>query len=149
MVAPYRNALCRSLTIGSMLAAAAAAAPANAERWQELPNYGRYTYRIDLDSVQWQGRIVRYRAEIVNHSRVPPRRGTVTALIDCDTGKHKQLESEHYLPDGSVRRDTVPDRPWKPVQYLSELPRHFLCLNEQSDAPMKTHLRPLSTHSGL
>lgn len=120
-----------------MLAAAAAAAPAHAERWQELPNYGRSTYRIDLDSVQWQGRIVRYRAEIVNHARVPPHRGTVTALIDCDTGKRKFLESEQYLPDGSVRRETAPDRPWQPVQYLSELPRHFLCLNEQSDAPMK------------
>ncbi len=138
MIAPHRNALLRSLTIGSMLAAVAVAAPANAERWEELPNDGRVTYRIDLDSVQWQGRIVRYRAEIVNQSRIPPRRGTVTALIDCDTGKRKLLESEQYLPDGSVRRETVPDLPWQPVKYLSELPQQFLCWNEKSDARVES-----------
>ena len=136
MVAYYQTALGRSLMIGSMLAAAVAA-PANAERWKELPNYGRSTYRIDLDSVQWRGRIVRYRAEIVDQSQVPPRRSTVTALIDCDAGKRKLLETEQYLPNGSVRRETLPDRPWQPAKYLSELPHHFLCSNEESDAPMK------------
>lgn len=146
MVAPDGTTLCRSLTIGLMIAAAAVAAPANAERWKELPNYGRSTYRIDLDAVEWQGRIVRYRAEIVDPSRVPPRRGIVTALIDCDTGKRKLLETEQYLTDGSVRKETVPDRPWQPVQYLSELPHQFLCLNEESAAPMKGRERPLSTH---
>jgi hypothetical protein len=120
-----------------MLAAALAAAPADAERWKELPNYGHYVYRIDLDSVQWQGRIVRYRAEIVNQAQVPPRRGTVTALIDCDTGKRKLLETEQYLPDGTVKRETASDRPWHPVRYLAELPQHYLCSNEESDAPMK------------
>ena len=137
MIAPYEAVLRRSLVIGSMLAVATVGAPANAERWKELPNYGRSIYRIDLDSVAWQGRVVRYRAEIVDQSRAPPPRYTVTALIDCDTGKRKLLETEQYLPDGSVSRETVPDRPWQPVQYLSELPRQFLCLNEESDAPVK------------
>ena len=136
MVATYQTALRRTLMIVTMLAVAIPA-PANAERWKELPNYGRSTYRIDLDSVVWKGRIVRYRAEIVDQSRVPPHVGTATALIDCDTGKRKLLETALYLADGSVKRETAPDLPWQPVQYLSELPWHFLCLNEQSDAPRK------------
>lgn len=135
MFALSRNALGQTLAIALMLAAVAA--PASAERWKELPNYGRSTYRIDLNSVHWQGRIVRYRAEIVDHSRVPPYRGIVTSLIDCDTGKRKLLETEQYFVDGSVRRETVPDRPWQPVKFMSELPQHFLCLNEESDAPVK------------
>ena len=132
MIAPVRNALLRSLAIGLF----AAAVPAHAERWKELPNYGRYTYRLDLDSVQWTGRIVRYRAEMVNRSQVPARRGRVTALINCDTGQRKLLASEHVLPDGSATSDPLPDLAWKPVSYLSELPQHFLCWNEQSDAPI-------------
>lgn len=133
MRSPVRLVLLRSVLAGSLVAAV----PAQAERWKELPNYGRYNYRLDLDSVQWTGRIVRYRAEIVNRSQVPARRGEVTALIDCDTGKRKLLASEQYLPDGSTRSDPLPDLGWQPVRYLSELPEHFLCRNELSGAPVQ------------
>jgi len=114
-----------------MLVAATVSAPAHAERWKELRAKPGVTYRIDLDSVQWQGRIVRYRADIVTEVQGHRRHGTVTALIDCDAGKRKLLESEQYLPDGSARRETYPDRTWQPVIFLSEAPHHFLCLNQE------------------
>ena len=114
-----------------MLVAATVSAPAHAERWKELRAKPGVTYRIDLDSVQWQGRIVRYRADIVTQVQGHRRHGTVTALIDCDAGKRKLLESVQYLPDGSVRRETYPDLTWQPVIFLSEAPHHFLCLNQQ------------------
>src|SRR5262245_5021407 len=131
MLVPCRDALIRTFVIGSILAAATAATPANAERWKELPAKQGVSYRIDLDSVQWQGRIVRYRADIANNLPSNRHHGTVTELIDCDTGKRKLLESERYLPDGSVRKTINPVPSWQPIMFLSEVPHHFLCFSEE------------------
>jgi hypothetical protein len=114
------------------LAALFVADPVQAERWKEIATKPGTTYRIDLDSIQWQGRTVRYHVEIVAGPQ-GKNHGVVTALIDCDSGKRKLLATGRYLPDGTLKEQTTPDYPWEPTTpwVLSEAARRFLCLNEQ------------------
>lgn len=132
MTARPRKSLIRSLAVGSVLATLFVASPAQAERWKELPTKPGTTYRIDLDSLQWQGRTVRYHADIVG-GRQSQNHGVVTALIDCDSGKRKLLASGRYLPDGTLKEQANPEPTWEPIEpwVLSEAARRFLCLNEQ------------------
>ena len=132
VVMQFWNRLTRLTVTGSIAASALAATSADAERWRDLPFRKGATYRIDLDSLQWDGRIVKYRVEIIFPQNGLPHRVFSTGLINCETGQRKSLELEYPLADGSTRKEPRVDR-WRTIEpwWGAESSRRFLCVKEE------------------
>jgi hypothetical protein len=127
MSTPISKRLLRTAACIAVAVALSIAAPANAERWQKLEPSPGGQMSIDLDSLHWEGRIVRYRVEVKRLVYDVTERFVSTSLINCDRRERKWLETEKFLPDGSSRKQVI-DEDWKPIGTSGvEKSRHFLC----------------------
>ena len=87
------------------------------------------TGRVDLDSIRRDGSMVTYRAEFAwDGANGVVRRSINTAVIDCEKGTRKGLESEQFLADGSSRKGSM-DMGWlaiRPDSVSAEV-RRIIC----------------------
>ena len=127
MSAPISKRLLRTAAGVAATVALSIATPANAERWQKLEPTLYAQMSIDLDSLRWEGRTVRYRVEVKRLARDVTKRFVSISLINCDRRERKWLESEEFRPDGSSRKQVI-DEDWRPIGTSGvEKSRHFLC----------------------
>ena len=127
MSAPISKRLSKTASSVTVAVGLSIATPANAERWEKLDSTPYAQLSIDLDSLQWDGRTVKYRVEVKRLGQGVTKRFVSTSLINCDRRERKWLETEEFLPDGSSRKQVI-DEDWKPIGPPSiEKTRHFLC----------------------
>ena len=112
----------------AFVASSLLAPPAHAERWHDLKKVNRTASRIDLDSLKREGNLVTYRAEFIVTLPNLTKRYISTAVIDCENGKRKGIESEQFRADGSIYKGST-DMGWRTIQpdTISSEIRQFIC----------------------
>jgi len=119
----------QAVVFGAVVAAMTVAAPVKAQRWHSLDHSNRLDASIDLDSVQWEGKTVRYQLELKTlQAGSTFKRSRTTSAIDCEKNRRKGLAVERFGADGSSKKYAL-DYDWRTIipGSLIEKVHDFLC----------------------